>query len=141
MNVEIRHAPVFAVATVTLAPGEAIRAEAGAMMTMSPDMTLETGTQGGFLKSLTRSLAGGETFFTNLYRPGPGGGVVQLVTALPGDIATVEMDGRNAMYVQSGSFLAAHPDIDVDTKGAAPGRSSGARGWSCCRAAAPGPCS
>ncbi|HEX2850372.1 MAG TPA: TIGR00266 family protein [Acidimicrobiales bacterium] len=116
MNVEIRHAPVFAVATVTLSAGEAIRAEAGAMMTMSPDMTIETGAQGGFLKSLTRSLAGGESFFTNVFRPGAAGGVVQLVTALPGDIATIEMDGSHAMFVQSGSFLAAHPDIDVDTK-------------------------
>jgi uncharacterized protein (TIGR00266 family) len=114
MEIEIRHAPVFAVATVTLGPGEGIRAEAGAMMTMSPDTAVQTGAQGGFLKSLARSVAGGESFFTNVFTAGGGGGVVQLVTGLPGDIAILDLAG--AMFVQSGSYLASDPGITVDAK-------------------------
>ena len=114
MEIEIRHAPVFAVATVNLAAGESIRAESGAMMTMSPDTAIETGAQGGFLKSLARSVAGGESFFTNVFTAGSDGGVVQLVTGLPGDIAELELSG--AMLVQSGSYLASDTGITVDAK-------------------------
>lgn len=114
MEIEIRHAPVFAVATVTLDPGEAIRAEAGAMMTMTTDTTIETGAQGGFLKSLARSVAGGESFFTNVFTAGAAGGVVQLVTELPGDIATIDL--RGPVFVQSGSYLASDTAIEVDAK-------------------------
>lgn len=114
MEIEIRYAPVFAVATVTLAPGESIRAEAGAMMTMTTDMTIETGAQGGFLKSLARSVAGGESFFTNVFNGGAGGGVLQLVTQLPGDIAQLDVQG--SIFVQSGSYLASDPSISVDAK-------------------------
>ncbi len=114
MEIEIRHAPVFAVATVTLGPGEGIRAEAGAMMSMTPDTTIETGAQGGFLKSLARSVAGGESFFTNVFTAGGGGGVVQLVTGLPGDIAVLDLTG--SMFVQSGSYLASDSSITVDAK-------------------------
>lgn len=114
MDIEIRHAPVFAVATVNLGPGEAVRAEAGAMMTMSPGVGIETGASGGFLKSLARSVAGGESFFTNTFTAGSEGGVVQLVTSLPGDIANIKLNGK--MFVQSGSFLASDVDISVDAK-------------------------
>lgn len=114
MEIEIRHAPVFAVATVTLAAGEAFRAEAGAMMTMTTDTAIETGAQGGFLKSLARSVAGGESFFTNVFTAGGGGGVLQLVTGLPGDVAVLDL--QEPMFVQSGSYVASDTAITVDTK-------------------------
>jgi uncharacterized protein (TIGR00266 family) len=59
-------------------------------------------------------VAGGESFFTNVFTAGAGGGVVQLVTSLPGDIAVLELDG--AMFVQSGSYLASEPALTVDAK-------------------------
>lgn len=113
MQIQIRHAPVFAVATVTLEPGEAVRAEGGAMMTMA-NVDIDTGAQGGFLKSLVRSAVGGESFFTNVFTAGSDGGMVQLVTTLPGDIAELELAG--SMYVQSGSYLGSSVGIDVDAK-------------------------
>jgi uncharacterized protein (TIGR00266 family) len=113
MQIQIRHAPVFAVATVTLEPGEAVRAEGGAMMTMA-NVDIDTGAQGGFLKSLVRSAVGGESFFTNVFTASEAGGMVQLVTSLPGDIA--ELDVAGTMYVQSGSYLGSSVDIDVDAK-------------------------
>lgn len=112
MEVQIRHAPVFSVATVTLAGGESVRAEGGAMMTMA-NTTIETKAQGGFLKSLVRSAVGGESFFTNTFTAGPEGGMVQLVTTLPGDILDVDLDGT--MFVQSGSYLASDVSVEVDT--------------------------
>ncbi|HVM09378.1 MAG TPA: TIGR00266 family protein [Acidimicrobiales bacterium] len=111
MQIQIRHAPVFAVATVTLAPGESVRGEAGAMMTMA-NVDIETKAEGGFLKSLVRSAVGGESFFTNTFTAGPEGGVVQFVTSLPGDILDINLDGT--MFVQSGSYLASAPQVQVD---------------------------
>lgn len=111
MEIQIRHAPVFAVATVTLGGGESVRAEGGAMMTMA-NVTIETKAQGGFLKSLVRSAVGGESFFTNTFTAGPEGGTVQFVTSLPGDILDVNLDGT--MMVQSGSYLASDTTIEVD---------------------------
>ena len=45
MQVSIRQAPSFAVARVDLGPGEAVRAESGAMMTMSADVRLDVATE------------------------------------------------------------------------------------------------
>jgi uncharacterized protein (AIM24 family) len=61
MQTEIQYGPSYSLARVRLAPDEVLRVEGGAMVAMS-GVTLETKAEGGFLKSLTRSLAG-ESFF------------------------------------------------------------------------------
>ena len=116
MQTVLRHNPVFSVATITLDPNEAVVAESGAMMSMSIDMTVETAARGGFLKSLARSALGGESFFMNTFTAGPSGGQIQFVTKLPGDIDTIALDGSSTWMVQSGSFLASNPTVEVDTK-------------------------
>ncbi|MFV1992028.1 MAG: AIM24 family protein [Acidimicrobiales bacterium] len=45
MRTEISYSPSFAMATVHLDVGESIHGEAGAMMTMSPSLELETSTR------------------------------------------------------------------------------------------------
>jgi uncharacterized protein (AIM24 family) len=61
MDVKIRHDPSFAVARVTLGPGEEIRAESGAMMATSIGVGVQASTQGGLMKGLNRSFLGGES--------------------------------------------------------------------------------
>ena len=65
MQTEILYRPSFSMTRVQLQPGEEIRVEAGSMVSMSAGVTIETKMQGGFLKSLTRSVLGGESFFVN----------------------------------------------------------------------------
>ena len=65
MQTEIKYRPAYSLAIVSLQPNERIRVDAGAMVSMSADMTLETKAQGGILASLGRSLLGGESFFQN----------------------------------------------------------------------------
>jgi uncharacterized protein (TIGR00266 family) len=115
MHVEIRYQPSFALALVTLDAGEAIQTESGAMVGMSPGLRMETVAKGGLLKSLGRSLFGGESFFLNTYVAEKSGNSVALAPALPGDIAVIEMDGEE-LLVQSGSYLAASTGVQVDTK-------------------------
>ncbi|NTV88286.1 MAG: TIGR00266 family protein [Burkholderiaceae bacterium] len=115
MQVEIRYQPSYSFALVTLDAGESIQTESGAMVGMSPGLQLQTAAQGGFLKSLGRSLLGGESFFLNTYSAQKQGDSVALAPALPGDIAVIEMNGQE-LLVQSGSYLAASAGVQVDTK-------------------------
>lgn len=115
MQVEILYRPSYSVARVLLDRKEEIQVEAGAMLGMSPDMEMETQAKGGFLKSISRSMFGGESFFMNTYTGSKEGDRILLAPPLPGDVAVIEMQGQS-LLVQSGSYLASSAGIQVDTK-------------------------
>ena len=115
MQVEILYRPSYSVARVTLDRKEKIQVESGAMVGMSPDMKIETEAKGGFLKSISRSMFGGESFFMNTYTGEKDGDRILLAPPLPGDISVVEMQG-DSLLVQSGSYLASSEGVQVDTK-------------------------
>lgn len=115
MNVEVRYGPAYALALVNLDHKETIQVEGGAMVGMVPSIEMETEAKGGFLKSLTRSMFGGESFFLNTFTATAPGDTIALAPALPGDIAVIKMHGEILM-VQSGSYLASSAGIEVDTK-------------------------
>jgi uncharacterized protein (TIGR00266 family) len=126
MQVEIAASPAFAFATVSIPPGGEVRAEAGAMAAYSDGVEVETKAQGGFMKGLRRSVLGGESFFINTFTSA-NGGTVSVAPSLPGDMTMVTLDGAHALFVQSGSWIAGDPSVDVDTKwGGAKGFFSGA---------------
>src|SRR5262245_46499708 len=104
MQVEIIAGPAFAFANVTLPPGGEVKTEAGSMAAYSDGVEVETKTGGGFLKGLRRSVLGGESFFINTYRSS-GGGSVAVSPSLPGDMTQVSVDGSQALFVQSGSWI------------------------------------
>jgi uncharacterized protein (TIGR00266 family) len=116
MRYEIRNQPSYALAVVTLDAGERFRAEAGAMVSMSDSIQIETKTGGGLGSVLKRSVLGGETLFVNDMVATKDGSHVTLAPALPGDIALVEIASGRDLLVQSGSYLASTPEIVVDTK-------------------------
>lgn len=113
MQVEIRSGPSFAFGHITLPPGATVRVEAGAMAMTRGDVSMETSTRGGFMKGIKRSI-GGESFFVNDFSS-TSGGVLGVAAALPGDMAQVPLDGSGSLLVQSGSWIASDPSIDVDS--------------------------
>jgi uncharacterized protein (TIGR00266 family) len=115
MQVEILYRPSYSVARVSLEHKEKIQVESGAMLGMSPDIEMETQAKGGLLKSMSRSMFGGESFFMNSYTGAKDGDRILLAPPLPGDVAVIEMQGESLM-VQSGSYLASSEGIQVDTK-------------------------
>ncbi len=115
MQTEVMYSPAYAAAKLTLGQGEAVRAEAGAMLAMSPGITMETSTQGGVLKGLKRSLLGGESFFMNTYTAQHDGAELYVAPALPGDVVAWPLQGQT-LFVQSGSFVASSAGIEVDTQ-------------------------
>lgn len=118
MDIDIQYGPGNSAACITLAGDESVTAEAGAMISMSGDTTIETTTHkkegggGGLLKAAKRMLAG-ESFFINHFTAGPAGGHVWLATTLPGDMMQYELEGEN-LIVQSGSYVACEPAVDID---------------------------
>jgi uncharacterized protein (TIGR00266 family) len=114
MNHEILYRPSYSLLKVTLGPGEAISAEGGAMVAMSAGVAIETSMKGGLFGALKKSVLGGESFFTNTFRA-PNGGEVCFAPSLPGDLFAVELSNQT-MFAQSGAYVAASPEIAVDTK-------------------------
>jgi uncharacterized protein (TIGR00266 family) len=115
MKVDIEYSPAYAVATIGLDAGEAARAEAGAMVSMSPNMAMETKSQGGVIGGLKRMALGGESFFLNTYTAEGGPGEIVVGPSLPGDVLHMQLAGQT-VFVQSGSYLACGTGIEVDTK-------------------------
>jgi uncharacterized protein (TIGR00266 family) len=114
MQTEILYRPSFSMTHIQLGPGEEIRVEGGAMVSMSASITIETKMQGGLLKSLARSVLGGESFFVNTYKASAQGGEINLAPALPGDMFVVELQNES-MLVQSGAFVASATTVEVNT--------------------------
>jgi len=115
MDVKILYQPSYSMGVATLQPNEEIRVEGGSMISMSPGVTMETKATGGILKSLARSVLGGESFFQNIYKAPPAGGEIMVAPALPGDMTLVDMQGET-LLVQSGSYVASEMGITLDTK-------------------------
>ena len=115
MQVDILYRPSYSMADVKLTSGEQISVEAGSMVAMSTDLQVQTKMKGGLMKSLARSVLGGESFFMNTYQAGGNGGEIQLAPTLPGDVFTMDLSGESYL-VQSGSFLASGEGVQTDTK-------------------------
>jgi len=114
MQVTIQYGPAYSMGTLQLAPSEQVKVEAGSLLGMSQGVTIETQATGGLLKSLGRSLFGGESFFQNIYTAPAGGGQIAVAPALPGDLIALEL--AESMLVQSGSYVASELGVQIETK-------------------------
>jgi uncharacterized protein (TIGR00266 family) len=114
MDHEIVHRPSFALLRLALAAGESVRAEAGAMVDHDDGIEVSTAATGGVVDSLKRSVLGDESVFQNTFTA-ERAGEVSLAPPLPGDVERHDLDG-DRLLVQSGSYLASEPSIDLDTR-------------------------
>jgi len=111
---EIMHQPSFSLAIVRLQAEQSILAEAGAMVSMSANVELQSQMKGGIFGALKRA-AGGESAFVSTFTARGGPGEVTFAPGAPGDIAGLEMNNQ-LFYVQSSSYLAGDASLTVDTK-------------------------
>lgn len=116
MQTEIRHQPAFAVARLTLANGESVKAETGAMAAMSAGISIEAKMEGGLFKALKRSALGGDSFFVTTYAASADNAWVDVAANLPGDIAVIEVSSDRGLAVTKGSWLANETSVTMDTK-------------------------
>lgn len=111
---EILHQPSFSLAVVQLAAEQSIQAEAGAMVSMSANVELQSQMKGGLMGAFKRAV-GGESAFVSTFTARGGPGEVTFAPGSPGDIAAIEMSNQ-LFYVQSSSYLAGDASLQVDTR-------------------------
>lgn len=120
MQYQIQYQPTHTIATVHLEPNESIRAEAGAMVSTSANIAVQTQGRsaggGGILGGLKRSLLGGESFFTNQFTASGSAGHVILAPQLCGDLRVHELAPGETLYIQGSSYVAAPDSVRLDTK-------------------------
>ncbi len=126
MQTEIRHSPSFALARLTLSGGEELRVQSGAMAAHSAGVELEAKMEGGLMKSLKRSVLGGESLFMSKYTAPAQGGWVEVAATLPGDAFTVEVTGE--YILTRGAYLASSTTLEIDTKWGGFGNLAGGEG-------------
>ena len=98
------------------APGEAVVAESGAMVARSTGVQMKTAMRGGLLGASKRRLLGGESMFLNTFTSAAAGETLYLAAAPEGDLVHHRMEAGRTLFVQSGSYLAGGPGIEIDTK-------------------------
>ena len=85
--------------------GQTLCSESGAMSWMSPNMSMETNSGGGFKKAMGRLFAG-DSIFLNEYTAMGGTGMIAFASSLPGRILPFELHTGNGIIVQKRGFLA-----------------------------------
>ena len=113
MQIDIQYRPAHSLAKVTLAPGESVVAESGAMVGMSTNVQMQT--QSGGLMSGLKRMFGGESFFRNTFSASNGPGEVLLAHSLCGDMVVLEM-APAGYFIQSSSYIASTPNVSIETK-------------------------
>jgi len=114
MEHEVLYRPSYSLLKIKMERGEAVSAEAGAMVSMSSGIEMKTAAKGGVFGALKRSMLGGESFFINTFSAVEAGEVT-FAPSLPGDISALELKGQT-VYAQSGAYIASSPSVEVDTK-------------------------
>jgi uncharacterized protein (TIGR00266 family) len=118
---EIQHAGAFALAVVNLQPEQSISAEAGAMVSMSANVELQSQMKGGVFGALKRAVVG-ESAFVSTFTARQAAGEVTFAPAAPGDVVGIEMNNQ-IFTVQASSYLAGDVSLQVETK------FGGAKSW------------
>ncbi len=111
---EIQHEGAFALAVVELQPEQSINAEAGAMVSMSGNVELNSTMKGGVFGAIKRKV-GGESAFVSTFTAHNAPGEVTLASGAPGDITGIDLMNQT-FKVQSSSYLAGDISLQVETK-------------------------
>ncbi len=96
----------------TLEAGEAMITERGSMSWMTPNMKMETTSNGGVGKAFARMFAG-ESFFMNRYTAERAEGLIAFASSFPGSIRAIEIEPDKEIVVQKRSFLASTEEIEL----------------------------
>ena len=92
--------------------GETMITERGSMSWMSPNMKMETTSNGGIGKALGRMFAG-EALFQNRYTAQGGNGMIAFASSFPGQIRPWEIGPGREVIVQKSGFLAAEESVEL----------------------------
>ena len=107
------HGTTLQTLEIILQPGEMVFSQTHQMSWMSPAMTMDTNTGGGFFQGLARSLSGGSLFVTH-FRPGGGqAGLVAFCPRFPGTILARQLGPGETLICRKETFLCAEASVQV----------------------------
>lgn len=92
--------------------GERMITERGSMSWMSPNMKMETTSNGGIGKAFGRMFSG-EALFQNRYTATGGNGMIAFASSFPGQIVTRQIALGQELIVQKSGFLASEEGVDL----------------------------
>lgn len=92
--------------------GEQMITERGSMSWMSPNMKMETTSNGGIGKAFGRMFAG-EAIFQNRYTAMGGNGMIAFASSFPGSILDYQIAPGRELIVQKSGFLAAEAGVEL----------------------------
>ena len=95
-----------------LGAGESMITERGSMSWMSPNMKMETSTNGGLGKALGRMFSG-DSIFQNRYTAQGGPGMIAFASSFPGSIRAFEIGPGRELIVQKSGFLASEDSVQL----------------------------
>ncbi len=96
----------------TLDAGETMITERGAMSWMTPNMNMETTSNGGVGKMLGRAFSG-EAMFQNRYTAIGGTGMIAFASSFPGSIRAFEVHPGMEIIAQKSAFLASTSGVTL----------------------------
>lgn len=92
--------------------GEVMITERGSMSWMTPNMKMETTSNGGVGKALGRMFSG-EALFQNRYTAQGGPGQIAFASSFPGSILAFDITPEKDIIVQKSGFLAAEATVNL----------------------------
>lgn len=111
MQYEIKGSP-FPAAICYLEAGEQLITEGGGMSWMSPNIKMETTTNGGLGKAIGRAFSN-EKMFQNRYTSVGSNGMISLTSSFLGEIKTIEINQGDEIICQKSSYLASTPGVNM----------------------------
>ena len=111
MNYTIKGEPLPAV-ICNLEDGETMITEKGAMSWMSPNMQMETTSNGGIGKMFGRAFSG-ESMFVNRYTARNGNGLIAFASSFPGSIRAFNIAPGQEIIAQKSAFLASTAGVEL----------------------------
>lgn len=96
----------------SLEAGETMITESGAMAWMSPNMLMETTSNGGLGKAFGRMFSG-ESLFQNRYTAQGGVGMIAFASSFPGTIRAFEIGPDKEYIFQKKTFLAGESSVQL----------------------------
>ena len=95
-----------------LAAGESMITESGSMSWMTPNVRMQTTSNGGIGKALGRMFAG-ESIFQNRYTAEGGPGQITFASSFPGSIRAFNIEPGKEIIVQKSGFLASESTVEL----------------------------
>ncbi|MBR3149758.1 MAG: TIGR00266 family protein [Eubacterium sp.] len=104
----------FPVVICTVDANETMITEGGGMSWMSPNMKMETTSNGGIGKMLGRMVTK-ESIFQNKYTAQGGEGTIAFASSLPGEIMAIDIAPGQEYVAQKSAFMASTAGVELST--------------------------